>query len=304
MLDVLKIVLPVVLMLGIGSICRVYQIFDRAGIDAMKKFVVNIALSAVLVNAFASMEYSFMTLFQTLCMFAVCVVSWFVGKIVSHVMRGSNFIPFLVSGFEAGMLGYAFYSMLYGTEHLSVFAKLDLGQVLFVFTFYKIMLGKEEAKQRSNQNLLLEMIKSPTIIAISCGVMIGLTGLYHIANVKQVLDACTNFISAPTSAVILLTIGYDLVFGKIPWKAVGQALISRIIIMVVLRVGLGVLFTQIGLSDETLQALNVMLILPPPFVISVFAKDEKQQTYLSSVLTLSTVISLIGFMVLAILLLV
>ena len=46
-------------------------------------------------------------------------------------------------------------------------------------------------------------------------------------------------------------------------------------------------------------AINVMFILPPPFVLPVFADDEDQRVYVSSALSLSTLVAIVGFAVIA-----
>ena len=56
-IEVLQTVLPVVIMLGIGMVCRSRKIISREGIGALKSVVVNIALPAVLLSAFATTKY-------------------------------------------------------------------------------------------------------------------------------------------------------------------------------------------------------------------------------------------------------
>ena len=60
MIDVIRTILPVVVMLVIGIICRRTGLISREGIGALKSVVVNITLPAVLLNAFATTSYSFM----------------------------------------------------------------------------------------------------------------------------------------------------------------------------------------------------------------------------------------------------
>ena len=48
-------------------------------------------------------------------------------------------------------------------------------------------------------------------------------------------------------------------------------------------------------------AINVMFILPPPFVLPVFADDADQRVYVSSTLSVSTLVAIAGFAVLAVL---
>ncbi len=47
------------------------------------------------------------------------------------------------------------------------------------------------------------------------------------------------------------------------------------------------------------RAVILMFLLRPPYVLPVFSGDEKQRVYLSSVLSLSTLITLAGFVALA-----
>ena len=114
-----------------------------------------------------------------------------------------------------------------------------------------------------------------------------------------VLDACTDFVSAPTSAVILLTIGYDLVFRDIPWKETWKAVALRLFIMLALRAAFAVLLRAFWPDSGLSDAANIMFILPAPFVLPVFADDENQRVYVSSVLSVSTLVAVAGFALLA-----
>mgnify|MGYP003462262011 CR=1 FL=1 len=61
----------------------------------------------------------------------------------------------------------------------------------------------------------------PAFPAILLGLLVGATGLYDAlkpSGVSQVLDALTGFVSAPTSVLILLAIGYDLDPAGIEWR--------------------------------------------------------------------------------------
>ena len=300
---VLETVLPVAVMILIGILCRRKKLITREGINALKNVVVNIALPAVLLKAFASTRYTLMDALIPLIMFLVCVIAWMLGQWGGKVLRlSSRFVPFLTTGFEAGMLGYALFQMLYGSGRTAEFARIDLGQVLFVFTLYKILLGAQQPDRPAFGKLLRDMALSPIILSIAAGVLLGATGIYQAlvpSGLSGVLDTCADFVAAPTSALILLTIGFDLTLGDIPWASVGKVAALRLGIMLLLRLLLGAalnwLWPESGLTD----ALNVMFILPPPFVLPVFADDPDQRVYVSSTLTVTTLIAVIGFAVLA-----
>ena len=300
--EVLQTVLPVLVMLLIGMLCRSRKLISREGVNALKNVVVNITLPAVLVNAFATTSYSLMDVVIPLLMFLVCFAAWGLGRLGRRLPGlESRFVPFLTTGFEAGMLGYALFNMLYGADRTAEFARIDLGQVLFVFTAYKLLLGAESREKASLGELLKQMALSPIIIAIVAGVLLGATGLYRAlvpSGVGGIFSACADFVAAPTSAIILLTIGYDLVLGDIPWASTGAVVALRFGIMMLLRLALAAVVRLLW-PEAPLAALNVMFILPPPFVLPVFADDADQRVYVSSALSVSTLAAIAGFAVLA-----
>ena len=301
--DVLRIILPVLLMLSIGAACRKKRLIDRAGIDTLKTVAVQIGLPAVLLHTFAAAEYSLSTLAVPVMMFLLCVLAWLLGKWLGRVFHMKNrFVPFLTTGFEAGMLGYALFALLYGKESLADFARIDLGQVLFVFTLYKALLGMDGREKPDAKQLLRDMARSPIILSILAGVVLGAGGIYRAlvpSGAAAVLDACTDFVSAPVSALILLSIGYDLVLKDIPWREALKAAGLRLLIMAALGGGLLALFHLLWPQAQWDRAVWLMFLLPPPYVLPVFSADEKQRVYVSSVLSVSTVIALGGFIVLA-----
>lgn len=148
------------------------------------------------------------------------------------------------------------------------------------------------------------MLTSPIIWAIAAGVLLGASGLYGAmgpSGLSGLMDACTDFISAPTAAMILLCVGYDLVPGDISLQETGKVVALRLAVMLLLR---WIFLRAAGLlwpGADLTAAVNVMFILPPPFVLPVFADDADQRTYVSSALSLSTLIAMAGFAVLTVL---
>ena len=292
--------LPVFVMLALGMLCRKTKMISREGIAAMKSFAVNITLPAVMLNAFATAQYSRDSLIVPLVIFLVCVLMLLGGHALCRAMKiPGRLSPYLATGFEAGMLGYALFALLFPQESTSAFAMVDLGQVLFVFTLYKALL----AGNSGLRGVIREAAKAPTVWAICAGIVIGASGLYNALTpigLSGVLDAVTGFVAAPTSAVILLTIGYDLVPGEIRWRRTARLAALRLAIS-------GLALCAVLLLDRFALgslmhpgALILMFTLPPPYVLPVFADVEEERTDISSALSALTLISLILFMVLTV----
>lgn len=297
---VLEKALPVFLMLAIGVLCCKKRIISREGVSAMKHFAVNITLPAVMFSAFATAEYSVNALVVPLVIFAVCVAMLLGGMAACRVMGiGGRLSPYLAAGFEAGMLGYALFALLFPQEPTASFAMIDLGQVLFVFTLYKALL----AGRGGLKGVWQEALHAPTVWAIVIGIVVGASGLYRAlepSGMSRVLDAAASFVAAPTSAVILLTIGYDLVSGEILWRKTAKLAGVRLVISA-LALGAVLLIDRFVLGGMMHPgALVLMLILPPPYVLPVFADVEEERADVSSALSVLTVISLVLFMVLTV----
>ena len=297
-IGVISTVLPVAIALLLGVLCRKKSIVSAEGIAALRRIAVDITLPAVVLNAFASASYDRNSIIIPLVMFGVCCLGLAVGVLLSRVLKLSGRLtPYLFTGFEAGMLGYALFSMLLHGERPSDFAIVDLGQALFVFTVYKALL----AGRGSAKTLLREAFLSTTLWAIGAGLLIGATGAYQwLADrgIASILDACTDFVSAPTGMLILLSIGYDLVLKDISWKRTAAQAAVRFGIMGVLLAGVLLLnkFVLGGIINNT--ALILMFLLPPPYVLPVFAGQEDERASISSSLSAMTAISLILFAVL------
>lgn len=296
-ISVIQTALPVFLALGLGMLCRSRNFLSRDGVDALKKVVINLTLPFVLLNAFATAEYSAAALILPALMFFICCLALGLGFLAVRLFRiKGRLTPFLASGFEAGMLGYALFVLLFPDVKVSAFALPDIGQTLFVFTLYKILLsGKRDWKAIGK-----DMASTPILWAVAAGVLIGATGLYGKLErwgVSGILNACTEFLSAPTGMVILLTVGYDLVIKEIPWKKTAGVIAMRLAIMVVCF-GVCVALNRTVLSGMLFEgAMLLMLILPPPYVIPVFADEPGERVQISSALSAMTLVTILLFAV-------
>lgn len=293
----LETALPVFLALGLGMLCRSKGFLTRDGVDALKKTVLNLTLPFVLLEAFATAEYTAAALLLPLLMFGICCLALGLGYLAVKLFRvKGKLTKFLFSGFEAGMLGYALFVLLFPGRSVSEFALPDIGQTLFVFTLYKTLLsGKTDIRAIGK-----DMASTPILWAVAAGVLIGATGLYGKMEqwgVAGILTASSSFLSAPTGMIILLTVGYDLVIREIPWKKTAGLIALRLGIMAVCY-AVAVALNRTVLNGVLFEgAMLLMLILPPPYVIPVFADEPEERVQISSALSALTLVTMILFAV-------
>ena len=296
-ISVLETALPVFLALGMGMFCRSKHILSRDGVDTLKKVALNLTLPFILFDAFATAEYSLNSLILPVIMFLICCSSLALGFLIIRLSKlKSRLAPFLAAGFEAGMLGFALFALLFPEESPSRFAMLVLGQELFVFTLFKSLLtGNTDLKTIGR-----DIVTSPTLLAVIFGILTGATGLYaklHVWGVGSIVDSITGFISAPTGVIILLAVGYDLVLREIPWKQTAGLIAMRLGIAGIM-LGLVILLNRTVLNGMIFEGAAVLLfILPPPYVIPIFSDEPGERVQISSALSALTLITILLFAV-------
>ncbi len=300
MLGILKMILPVLIMIAVGAVCRKKGVVQRQGVAGLKALIVNVCLPAVLIGAFYRAQYSIDIVVTALSMFVICLAALGLGFLVKRFSKAKmRSTPFLMTGFEAGMLGYALFTLLFGAARITYFATADLGQVLFVFTVYLVLLKKEASFKDSVKT----MVKSPVIISIVLGVVIGATGLGRMVDASaagETVSYIFEFIAAPTAVLILFVIGYELELKKLNLRITLSTLLARAALMALLCVAL---LAAIGLiitvSEYLKWALILMFVLPPPFIIPIFVDNSDENAYVSATLSSYTVLSLIAFALIA-----
>lgn len=297
---ILQTALPVLAALALGVLCRKLNFLTRDGVDTLKKVVVNLTLPAVVFAAFATAEYSLQTIAIPVLVFLLCCAGLGLGKVLARLLRlPGRVTPYLAAGFEAGMLGYALFALLFPQASSARFAILDLGQTLFVFTLYKALLsGGKETK-----SLWKDIVNTPILWGAFAGLLVGATGLFAWMTRNgsaAVVTSLTDFLSAPTGMMILLAVGYDLDFAQIRWRETARFVVLRLAAM-------AILFAVLLLVNRTLLhgiifegAALLLFILPPPYVLPIFADEPSQRAQISSALSALTVVTLLLFAVMTV----
>lgn len=302
LIGILKIVMPVLVMISIGFLCKKRNIIKKEGITGLKTFAVKIIIPFIIIKGFYNASFNFDILIIAIVMFLCCSVAFILGFLIKRLTRTKlRTLPFLMTGFEAGMFGYALYTLLFGADNVSYMVLICLGTTLFIFTIYISML-LPSSNTITFKDSLKNIAKSRMFIAIVIGLTIGITGLGALIDnsaageiVKNILDIITS----PIAAIILLVVGYELDFGKINIKLTLITVFSRLIIMGLLCFAVITLLDAVISINEYLRwAFILLFMLPPPF-ISVYVDDENENALLCPTLFIYTIITLIVFTVIA-----
>lgn len=301
-LSVVQMVLPIILLLGLGVLCRKKQIIKTEGLAGIKSVVSDICLPVVLFNAFFTAKYSttvVITFFAVYIGFGIALLLGFALRRLAA--PHGKFFPFLLASAEGGMLGYALYGVLMGEQ--SGFASVDLGQTVFAYTIFLGSLLSVDGQKPSAVKLVKNIVTNKCCIGMALGILLGATGVGAWVLNSAAGGIVTNIISAitaPTSALVLIIVGYELDLDKSLLKPVAVTVVTRLVIMAVLLVVTSFIIFRIVPYDPSLQiALMVLYALPAPFIIPLFADVGDEGKYISTSLSVHTLCTIVLFVAIA-----
>lgn len=296
--------LPIICLVLLGALLGKRNYFSPPMIEGLKRIVSSVSLPALLFLAFSRISIEGRLGILAVTVFFSCGVLALIAQIPIRLFSlPKQTTIFLFQGFEAGMLGYALFTSLYGTQALPAFASADLGQVLYVFTIlmFQLQTEKLEAHEESGQSLItiiIGMLKSPVIIAILAG-LISSTFVPHARNLPWgeggLLYPLFSTIGSMTTPLVSLVVGFGLKDLSLQNLGRSVLLIASRLVAVIL-VGLGItLLVLPALGYGPLQALALMtlFILPPPFIIPVFKTNDEDGAFISTVLSLHTLVAIV-----------
>ena len=302
--QILSMVLPVLAMILLGRLCATKGILNDERHAGLKSIIGDILLPVVLFNAFFTAQYDGKLLLVFAMVFSSCLLALLAGFALKRFVKPyDRYMPLLMTSFEGGMLGYALYALVAGQDQTSIYAMVDIGQTMFAYTVFLAALKSAEGGRMSPKAMVSNMIHNKACIGMTLGIVLGALGVHKaIAPTAfgTVLASLISFITAPTSALILLVVGYQLNFSKKLMKPVAITLALRTGVMaVIFGVVSLVLFAIIPYDKLLMLALMLQYTLPAPFIIPLFADLKEDGEYVSTSLSMGTLVSVFLFVFVA-----
>lgn len=292
--------IPVVALILLGAVLGRIRFLGDSAIDALKRLVSSVSLPALLFVAFSRLRPQGAHFVLAAAIFISCGVLGLVGAGLSRLFSlprpGTRL---LFQGFEAGMLGYALFASFFGRQHLASFAAADLGQVVFVFTVLMAQLRSDSGQGGSLGSLFLGMARSPVIIAIAAGLLSALLVPEAVGlpwGPGGLLEKTLDLIGGITTPLVCLVVGQGLGNGFRGARAAVAASLLRLGSSLALGALVAfALVPALGFPRIVSVAVLCLFVLPPPFVIPIFRSRADEAAYVSSVLSIHTLLSLGAF---------
>lgn len=306
-MDVLQIVMPVLVMIILGMLCRKWKILTGEGVANMKVLVTNVMLPVAIFHALATAEYNKETGILILIMLIMLIVSFSLGFMLKPFLKGKyqRYLPFMVSVYEGGLMAYPLYTSLCGSENLSHVAVLDIAGLLFGFSIYMGMLGQvEDGGKIDVKKLFSSAIRTPAFIASVLGIIAGLSKIIIIlldSPFGGVYQSVENILTTSVTAIILLVVGYSMELNANLLKPCITTILLRMILQGVMMAG--VLFAVHSLVGDS-QIVNLAIITymssPATFSMQTFMKDEEGSAYVSTTNSMYCLVSILVYIILAV----
>jgi predicted permease len=303
--NVIVRILPILLIIALGNLIRARKILNDSAVDQLRGLVVNIALPAVLFVAFLEMELqaAYVGLFATTIVVGLGMLGLgFLLRKVAGIKH--DYFPYLIAGFEFGMVGITLFGSAYGLENVGYIAIVDLGHELFVWFVLATLLTAKRDGTSSVQSVLRGFATSPLIIAIFAALALNLLGVrewFIDMPVGAALMQSFNFLGNLLIPLILILIGYGM---RLSWKGIQESLgvvVSRLAILLPLAIVVNIFVVRrwLGLGPGFEAALFTLFILPPPYIVPLFMPAERteERVYVNNVLSVYTALSLAIFII-------
>lgn len=290
---------PIVALFLLGFFVRRVRLLDAPSVESLRRLVVNVALPALLFLAFSTLKLEVRLLAVVAAVFAVCSIMVLLGRLIGRLLGiASPYFAILMGGFETGMIGYAIFIAVFGSQNVSRLALVDFGQVTFVFFVLVAMLTSLKGERPRAGELMLRLVTSPVIVAIFMGLAVGLLRAvvpFGGSSVYRIFTTFLGMLSNLTVPLICIVIGYQLQVDRhhLWLPLLTLAIRTGLLLGFAYVVGVFVVGRFLHLDPMYRNAVYTMFILPPPFVIPLFMAQEDVENvrYVSNTLSLGTVVS-------------
>ncbi len=298
MLDILAITGPIYLIIATGFLCTRWGLFSKADMRVFGKFVLNIALPALLFNALAQrplrevMHADYLAAYALGSLAVVAVA--FVGARLLGIRSPSaqSYFAMGMSCCNSGYVGYPILLLVIGPVAGVALALNMLVENLLMLPLLILLADRGQGHAHSRWHtlgkMLLNLARTPMIAAIIVGFAFSSLGLHLPAPIARTV----GLFSQVTTALALFVIGGTLVGLQIHGL---RARVAQIASGKLLLHPLAVLLVSlwfVPIADPNLRMAAVLMAAMPMLgIYSLLAEKHGHQEVSAAALLVTTVVS-------------
>lgn len=302
---IIEKLLPVFLLIFLGWILKKKAFFAEETINDLKRIIVSISLPAILFTAFLKLELKISYALVFAVIFAVCVFLYLAGKLLAKATVPENkYLPFLMTGFEFGMLGTVFFGAVFGLENIGYIGIIALGHELFIWFVYVTLLKNRTAGKTDFRSVLRAFSRSPVIIAVCSGLLLNGVGAGNVMSSFPPAAAflkTLEYLGFLTVPLILLIIGWNLQFNREMLRNSLMPVLLRFTLVIASAMLIDFFLFRGVLHLDPLfsAALYIFFLLPPPYILPLYipSGETKEIASANNFLVLYTLVCIAAFSV-------
>ena len=268
MLQILTITTPIFILIAIGFLSVRYEMIGRDQIVGMGKFVINLALPALVIKALTERpldqvfdrNYLLAYGIGSLCMFALgfAYSRW----LRRETLSASAIVAMGMSVSNSGFIGYPIVVMVVGTPAA---VGLALGMMVENLLMIPLALILAEAGDQQGQGsgkvllgIVQRLLRNPIILSISAGLALALLDI----RLPAVPFKAVEMLAMASAPVALFVIGGNLV-GLKAGGMVGDVLQISFAKLILHPLMVLLMFTWLPVQDPALRMAGVLFACSP-----------------------------------------
>lgn len=301
-ITVLEVILPIFASVLLGVLARKRRLLTPAGNQGIQKFVTGFCLPCVVFNSClnASIGAQALASMALVILMVLPATLWAFGP--GKKRFSYHNLPMLLAAQETGMLGIPLFMTLFGSAEAYRVGVLDLAQAVTAFPVIAILTADVGENPTVGQ-IVRKVFRSPLLIMALLGLGLNLSGAaaaLESLGLLGLITGSTEFLAQPVSAAILFSVGYNFSLTKdargIVLRLCGIRLVYFILVGIVGQLALCLIP---GVEPLTRWAMLLYSILPASYLAPSMGKEPQDALIASGVCSVLTVISLLGFCLIA-----
>ena len=302
LIALLQTVIPILVCIGLGFMARKKELLTPEQTGGVQQFVLKFCIPPVLFNSCLEAKIGAESLTTMVMLLPVLLLSslWAFRARKKH-FHYHNF-PMLFAAHETGMIGLPLCIILFGAAEAYRMGILDMTQGLISIPVM-VILASDTGKGASIKTIVKKVLLSPMLIMSVLGFALGLSGMIYrldAIGIGGIIRQSTGFLAQPVSAAMLFSIGYNFSLNSENrtevLKIAGIGFLFSVAACLVMQ---GVLFLVSNVDAMTRWVVLLYCMLPASYLAPSLSRNEQESMVASGVCSLLTVVTLIGFCVIA-----
>ena len=268
----------------------------------MQQFVLKFCIPCVLFNSCLEARIGA----ESLTTMVMVLPMLFLGSLWAFRSRKKRFayhnLPMLFAAHETGMLGLPLCMILFGAGQAYRMGIMDMTQGLISIPVMVILSADTQGSARLG-SIVKKVLLSPMLIMSVLGFALGLTGAklwLDSVGIGGIITETTTFLAQPVSAAMLFTIGFNFSLDSENAKQIFKIAAIRIgFAAAACLLMQGVLFLVPNVDTLTRWVVLLYCLLPASYLAPGLSRTEKEGIVASGVCSVMTMVTLVGFCLMA-----